>query len=133
MLALYVADATIIFRTNFGMVVTSGNSATVRATIRFTFAAGSTTQGSAAASKDYNLAANQFIHINGLTADILGTARNTFGDLRGGEADFQVISGNGAVTVVHHRRTMGRGIRFLGRSSRKGGGRKAAHQHSSES
>jgi hypothetical protein len=101
------------FRTNFGMVETSGNSATVRVTLRFTFAAGSTTQGAATASKDYNIAANQFIQINGLTADVLGAARNTFGDLHGIEADFQVINGNGAVTVYTSSTDNGTGDSIL--------------------
>ncbi len=112
-LATVVAARPATFRTNFGMVETSGNSATVRVTLRFTFAAGSTTQGSATASKDYNVAANQFIQINGLTADILGPARNTFGDLHAIEADFQVISGNGSVTVYTSSTDNGTGDSIL--------------------
>jgi hypothetical protein len=34
-----------------------------------------------------------------LVSDILGSQRDTVGDLRGIEADFQVVGGNGAVMV----------------------------------
>ena len=101
------------FRTNFGMVETSGKNVTVRVTIRFTFPAGSKTQGSATAQKDYNLAANQFIQINGITADILAGARDTFGDLRGVEADFQVLSGDGAVAIFTSSTDNGTGDSIL--------------------
>jgi hypothetical protein len=98
-LATVVAGRPATFRTNFGMAETSGNAVSVRVTIRFNFAAGSTISGSATASKVYDLAANQFLQVNGLTNDILGAARSSFGDLRGVEADFQVVSGTGAVAI----------------------------------
>lgn len=112
-LTTVVAARPATFRTNFGMVETSGKSATVRVTIRFTFPAGSKVQGSATAAKDYNLAPSQFIQINGLTADVLGAARSTFGDLRGVEADFQVVSGDGAVTVFTSSTDNGTGDSIL--------------------
>ncbi|MEA2239142.1 MAG: hypothetical protein QOC81_3866 [Thermoanaerobaculia bacterium] len=112
-LATVVAARPATFRTNFGMVETSGKSVTVRVTIRFTFPAGSKVQGAATAAKDYTLAPSQFIQINGLTADILGTARNTFGDLRGVEADFQVVGGDGAVTIFTSSTDNGTGDSIL--------------------
>jgi hypothetical protein len=112
-IATVVAARPATFRTNFGMVESSGKSATVRVTIRFTFPAGSKVQGSATAAKDYTLAASQFIQINGLTADILGAARSTFGDLRGVEADFQVVSGEGAVTIFTSSTDNGTGDSIL--------------------
>jgi hypothetical protein len=111
--ATVIAARPATFRTNFGLVETSGKSVTVRVTLRFTFPAGSKVQGSATAAKDYTLAANQFIQINGLTADILGTARDTFGDLRGVEADFQVVSGDGAVTIFTSSTDNGTGDSIL--------------------
>jgi hypothetical protein len=56
---------------------------------------------------------NQFIQINGITADILGAARDTFGDLRGVEADFQVISGDGAVAIYTSSTDNGTGDSIL--------------------
>ncbi len=111
--ATVVAARPATFRTNFGLVETSGNNVTVRVTIRFTFPAGTTVQGSATASKDYNLAAFQFMQINGITADILGAARTTFGDLHAVEADFQVISGSGAVTIFTSSTDNGTGDSIL--------------------
>jgi hypothetical protein len=111
--ATVVAARPATFRTNFGMVETSGKSVTVRVTIRFTFPAGSKVQGAATASKDYTLAPSQFIQINGLTADVLGSARATFGDLHGVEADFQVVSGDGAVTIFTSSTDNGTGDSIL--------------------
>jgi hypothetical protein len=87
------------FRTNFGLSEVTGNSVTVRVTLRFTYPAGAKVQGIGTAFKDYNLSPNQYLQVNGMAADILGANRATVGDLRGFEADFQVIGGDGAVTV----------------------------------
>lgn len=87
------------FRTNFGLSEVSGQSVTVRVTLRFTYPAGAKVQGIGTAFKDYNLSPNQYLQVNGMAGDILGANRTTVGDLRGFEADFQVISGNGAVTI----------------------------------
>ena len=87
------------FRTNIGMVETSGNSATVRVTVNFSYSAGEKLQATGTAFKDYALNANQFLQVNSAVADILGASRDTLGDLRGIEFDFQVISGTGAVAV----------------------------------
>ncbi len=111
--ATVVAARPATFRTNFGLMETTGESVTVRVTLRFTFPAGSKVPGSATAAKNYNLAPFQFIQINGLTADILGAARDTFGDLRGVEADFQVISGLGSVTVFTSSTDNGTGDSIL--------------------
>jgi hypothetical protein len=98
-LSTVIAQRPSTFRTNYGMLETSGNSVRVRVTVKFSFPAGPKTTGSSSASKDYDLAGNQFLLINGLTADVLGPARNSLGDLRNIEAAFQVIDGEGAVMV----------------------------------
>lgn len=88
------------FRTNFGLVETTGtDSVTVRATLRYTYPAGTKVQGLGSGTKDYTLAPGQFLLLNGIGSEILGAARDAFGDLRGVEVDFQVVSGNGSVTV----------------------------------
>ena len=87
------------FHTNFGLAEVTGNSVTVRITLRFTYPAGSKVQGIGTASRDYDLAANSFMPPRSLVTDILGSQRDTVGDLRGLEADFQVVGGNGAVMV----------------------------------
>ena len=94
-----VAATPATFRTNIGMVETSGNAATVRVTLTFSFPSGGKLQASGTAFKDYPLAANQFLQVNSAVADILGASRDSLGDLRGLEFDFQVISGTGAVAV----------------------------------
>lgn len=87
------------FRTNFGLVETSGNPVTVRVTLRFNYAAGSKVSAVGTASKEYALAANQFLQVNGMTTDIIGASRESVGDLRGVQADFQIVNGSGAVTI----------------------------------
>ena len=97
--ATIVAARPATFRTNFGLVETSGNSVTVRVTLRFNYPAGTKLQAVGSASKDYVLAPNQFMQLNGIATEILGSGRDSVGDLRGLEADFQVVGGNGAVAV----------------------------------
>ncbi|HVS32034.1 MAG TPA: hypothetical protein VMS98_11325 [Thermoanaerobaculia bacterium] len=87
------------FRTNFGMMETGGGSAKVRVTVRFTFPAGSKVSGLGSASRDYDLGPNQFLLVNGLTTEVLGPSRSSFGDLADVEASFQVIDGSGSVIV----------------------------------
>lgn len=86
------------FRTNFGLMETSGNSVTVRVTLRFTYPAGAKVQGIGSAFKDYTLNPNQFLQVP-IASDILGSNRDALGDLRDLEADFQLIGGSGAVAV----------------------------------
>jgi len=97
--ATTVAATPATFRTNFGIVETTGNSVTVRVTLQFNYPSGAKLQAVGSAFKDYALSPNQFIQINGAAADILGASRESLGDLRGLELDFQVISGTGAVAV----------------------------------
>jgi len=87
------------FRTNFGLLETSGNSVTVRVTLRYSYDAGVKVQAFGSASKDYTLGPNEFRQINGIAADIIGSSRDALGDLHDLEADFQVVSGGGAVVV----------------------------------
>ena len=87
------------FRTNFGIVETSGNPATVRVTLRFSYPSGQKLQASGSAFKDYPLGANEFKQLNNVASEILGAGRATLGDLRDLEVDFQVVSGTGAVAV----------------------------------
>jgi hypothetical protein len=87
------------FRTNFGLVETTGKSVHVRVTLRFRFPGGAEVVGMESASKEYDLAPNQFVLLGSLTAEILGAERALFGDLRDVEADFQVTDGDGSVLV----------------------------------
>jgi len=72
-------------------------AATVRATIRFFFAAGSTVSGQVTASKDYNLAAGQTLAIPDITTAILGSQRASLGTLTNYVVDVEVVSGEGRI------------------------------------
>lgn len=97
-LATVNAQRPATFRTNFGMLETTGNSVNVRVTLRFSYPAGAKVQGIGSASKDYQLGPNQFMQVP-LASDVLGASRGTLGDLKDLEVDFQVLSGNGAIAV----------------------------------
>jgi hypothetical protein len=94
------AERPATFRTNFGMMETSGSPATVRVTLRITMPAGTKTTAVGVASKDYPLSGRQFVLLNNIVSEIVGSAaRDALGDLKNIEADFQVISGSGSVIV----------------------------------
>ncbi|MBI2214767.1 MAG: hypothetical protein HYU52_14065 [Acidobacteria bacterium] len=88
------------FRTNFGLVETTGNAATVRVTLRYDFAASLLAQGRGSAFAEYALNPNQFLQVNNLARAILGASReDELGDLRNVEVDVEVVGGSGAVMV----------------------------------
>lgn len=89
------------FRTNFGMVETSGQPVTVRVTLHYTYSApGTLAAARASASKEYNLAPRQFLQLSRLSAELIGSSRDaSFGDMRDLQADFEVLSGSGTVMV----------------------------------
>lgn len=97
--ATVVAARPATFRTNFALIESGGKTVRVRVTVRFTFPAGSKVQGIGSGSKEYDLGPNQFLLLNNLAAEILGSQRESLGDLRGIEADFQMISGDGALNI----------------------------------
>lgn len=97
--ATVVAGKPSTYRTNFALMETAGSQVTVRVTFRYTFPAGEKVQGIGAASRDYTLDGNQFLLLNSVAGEILGPVRLQYGDLTNVEADFQVVSGGGAVML----------------------------------
>lgn len=87
------------FRTNFALMETAGKPVTVRVTFHFTFPAGDKVQGAGGASRDYPMNGNQFMLLNSIAGEILGSARLQYGDLQNVTAEFQVLSGEGGVIV----------------------------------
>jgi len=86
-------------RTNFGIVETAGQPATVRVSI-FINDPRSLATGNATASKTYELAPNKLLNISGLVASVLGDSRQTlYGDLTGMSVQFDLISSTGAVLI----------------------------------
>jgi len=85
------------FRTNFGVVETTGSPVTVRVSVSFSdgrqLAGGGTN-----AAHDYTMAANDFILVPGLVKSLLGDSRDSlYGDLHDVQVKFEVISGSGAI------------------------------------
>jgi hypothetical protein len=86
------------FRTNVGMVETSGQAVTVRATLRYS-SGGQRTATQAISTAEFPLAPRQFLQINGISGAILGPNRANLGDLSNMQLDLEVISGNGSIVA----------------------------------
>ncbi|HEU5161674.1 MAG TPA: hypothetical protein VFV54_00880, partial [Thermoanaerobaculia bacterium] len=84
------------FRSNLGLVETGGAPARVRVTMHYRVPSALVTQiGSA--SRDYDLAANQFLLVGRIADNILGEFRAALGDLRNVQLDIEIVDGSGAV------------------------------------
>jgi hypothetical protein len=100
------------FRTNIGLIETSGQAATVRLTLRFS--AG--TQASAVqavASRTFDLTPRQFLQVNGISRALLGDRDAKYGDLRNMQLDVEVVSGGGSVMVYTSSTDNGTGDSIL--------------------
>jgi len=87
------------FRTNLGLIETSGQTATVRATMRYSISRGTVT-AKAIGTKEWVLQPRQFLLLQNIGSEILGPSRNTnFGDLHNVQVDFEVVDGDGSVVV----------------------------------
>jgi hypothetical protein len=84
------------FRSNFGLVETKGQPATVRVTIYYNTNTDKTAvvQG---ASKTFDLAANQFMLIGSIANAVLGAGRASLGDLHNLTVEFTLTSTTGQV------------------------------------
>ena len=85
------------FRTSVLLVETNRQSVVVRLTLQFTVDTSQKTTSTAVATKDYTIAAGQFVNIADLGSELIGASRSTTGDIRDATLDVQVLSGSGAV------------------------------------
>ena len=86
------------FRTNFALVETSGDTAAIRVTIRFLTVSGKVS-ATVVASRDFGVGPRQFQLFGNVTREVLGAARELYGDLRNLQIEFAHIGGNGTVEV----------------------------------
>jgi hypothetical protein len=100
------------YRTNIGLVETSGKPATVRLSALF-FDGRSLAVGSFVAQKEYQLAANEWRQINLAVSDILGDGRAAYGDLDNVQIKAEVTQGDGRVTVYATQTDNGTGDTVL--------------------
>ena len=88
------------FRTNFGLLETTGKTITIRATLHFSHATGATGVARGRATKDFIVEGNDFKLLSGIGQEILGPERNTkFGDLSNLQVEFSVIEGDGEAMI----------------------------------
>ncbi|HVR43490.1 MAG TPA: hypothetical protein VMS56_08595 [Thermoanaerobaculia bacterium] len=86
------------FRSNVGIIETSGQPIRVRATMNYTVPSSLvTTIGSA--SVELELAPFELRRLNRVTQEILGAFRGALGDLRNVQLDFEVIEGDGSAVI----------------------------------
>lgn len=95
--ASVTASAPATYRTNVGLIETSGQPVTVRVTMRYYFPAGLVLSGHTASSKDFTLLPGQCVMVTDAMKAIIGEARTSFGDLHNVQVDVKVIGGNGRV------------------------------------
>ena len=83
-------------RTSLLLVETAGQPAVVRVTLRYTLLT-SLTSSQSVSKREFNVAAGQTKVIADLAAEVIGSARASYGDLRNMQVDVDVISGDGRV------------------------------------
>lgn len=94
------AGTTGTFRSNFGMMETSGNApVTIRVTVHFTFSSGTLAVARGSGSKEYTLQPNEFVQLGRVSREILGESRDDFGDFDNLQVEFAVVGGEGAAMV----------------------------------
>jgi hypothetical protein len=74
-----------------------GLAATVRVTLRYSFVAGVAVSAQGLSSKDFSVSAGQMLTINDLARSVIGSQRDTFGNLRNMQVDVEVIDGGGRI------------------------------------
>ena len=88
------------YRTNLGLIETSGAAATVRVTMQYAYPASTTVTARGAVSRDYTLPPNGFLLLNRISNELMGeTVRNGIGDLTGLVLDMLVMDGEGRVAT----------------------------------
>jgi hypothetical protein len=88
------------FRSNLMLIETANQPAGVRVMLRYTFAAGTTVSARAVSAREYSVGASQFLMINDVIADVIGSQRSRFGDLRNIDIDIEILSGAGVIPVL---------------------------------
>ena len=90
----------VTYRSSLGLLETSGNIAVVRLTLRYTFSAGSKSTAQGISSTTIQVPANQLLMVSELARAVIGTSRDSLGDLRNMQLDVEVISGGRVIPFV---------------------------------
>ncbi len=92
------AGTPVTYRSSVGLVESAGHPASVRLTLRFSFSAGAKTTALGISSLNVTVPANRLLMISDLSRTIIGSARDTFGELRNMQLDVDVIGGDGRIS-----------------------------------
>lgn len=86
------------YRSNLGLIESSGQPVVVRLTLRYSFSAGIKTSAEGLSSLSVPVAANGFVILNEISRAVIGSSRDGYGDLRNMQLDVEVVSGAGRVS-----------------------------------
>jgi len=89
--AAALAPAT--YRSNVGLIETSGQVTVVKLTLRYTFSAGSKTSAQGLSSATVQVPANRLLMVDDIARAVIGPSRDDYGDLRNMQLDVGVVSG----------------------------------------
>lgn len=91
-----VEDGT-AFGTSLMLIEATNQPATVRVRLRYTFVAGSTVSATGESFKDYSVAPAQALSILNLAREVIGNARDAFGDLHNMTLSVEMTEGPGRI------------------------------------
>jgi hypothetical protein len=92
------ASTPVTYRSNLGLIESSGQPMVVRLTLRYTFSTGSKTSAQGLSTTSLTVAANRFVMLNEIGRAVIGGSRDGFGDLRNMQLDVEVVSGAGRIS-----------------------------------
>lgn len=100
--ATRAASTPATFRTNLVLIEAGGQAAVVRVTLHYSFATSALATGQGRSTKEFPLAAGQFLQVTDLARQVIGSERESFGDLRNMSVDIEVVSGSGRIIPFLH-------------------------------
>ncbi|MGZ4779839.1 MAG: hypothetical protein ACXV5L_11615, partial [Thermoanaerobaculia bacterium] len=86
------------YRSNLGLIESSGQPVVVRVTLRYTFGAGTRTSAQGLSNLTMSLPANGFVLLEEIGRAVIGNSRDGYGELRNMQLDVEVVSGSGRVS-----------------------------------
>jgi len=96
--ATIAASTPVTYRSNLGLIESSGQPVVVRLTLRYTFGTGTRTSAQALSTVSVSVPANRLVMLNEIGRAVIGNSRDGYGDLRNMQLDVEVVSGAGRVS-----------------------------------
>lgn len=91
------AGTPVTYRSNLGLIESSGQPVVVKLTLRYTFSGGSRTTAQGVSSTNVTISPNKLVMVNQIGRAVIGQSRDGIGDLHNVQLDVEVVSGGGTV------------------------------------